>query len=211
MSNILEKIKEAKKNSKPRRFRQTWDFSINLKGLDLKKPENRFSIEFPLPEGRGKDVKVAVIADALATEAKKHADLVIQKSEIETIAKNKKKLKKIAREYDFFLGEASLMPSIAKSFGTVLGPRGKIPKPIPPKAKMESLVAATKRMVRINLKESPVIHVTVGSEDMPEEKIERNMRAVFNFIRDRLPKGTTNIKSAQIKLTMGKPVKLKME
>lgn len=208
---FLEKIKEAKAKSKPRKFTQTWDLSINLTGLDLKKPENRFNLEFALPEGRGKDIKVAVIADSLAADAEKCADLVIRKAEIEPLAKDKKKLKKIVGEYDWFLAEAPLMPLIGKELGMVMGTRGKMPKPIPPRAKVEPFVAAAKRSVRIRLRESPVLHIPVGTDKMPNESVAKNAEAVYNFIRDRLPKGQTNIKSAQIKLTMGKPVKLEVK
>jgi len=208
MRDILKKVKEAKENSKPRKFVQTWDFSINLKGLDLKKPENRFNVEFMLPEGRGKDQKVAFIVDTLESEAKKHADLVIKKSEIDSLAKNKKKLKKIANEYDWFFGEVSLMPIIGKSFGVILGPRGKVPKPIPPKVNIESFVQRAKRSIRLFVKESPVVHVPVGTDKMEEEKIAKNVEAVYNAVREKLPKGKTNIKSMFIKLTMGKPVKI---
>ena len=207
---VLEKVKEAKEKSKPRGFVQTWDISVNLRGIDLKKPENRLNLEFVLPEGRGRENRVAVIADSLETEAKKSADLVIKKAEIASLVKNKKKLKKIANEYDFFLGEVSLMPLIGKSFGVVLGPRGKMPKPIPPKINIEPLVQRAKNTIKIVLKESPAIHTIVGTEDMPEEKVAKNAEAVFDFIADKLPKGRNNIKSVLIKLTMGKPVKLEI-
>ena len=130
-------VPKARTRSKKRKFAQTWDLAINLKGMNLKKPENRFNLEYALPAGRGKPVKVGVIVDTLATEAKKlDVDLVITKQEIPGIVKNKKLLKKIANEIDWFYGEVSLMPLIGKSFGVVLGPRGKVPKPIPPKANL---------------------------------------------------------------------------
>ncbi len=208
MDKILEKLREARESSKPRKFVQTWDFSVNLKGMDLKKPENRFNFDFMLPEGRGKEQKVAFVADTLETEAKKHSDLVIRKAEIEGLAKNKKKLKKIADGYDWFFGEASLMPLIGKSFGVVLGPRGKVPKPVPPKVNIEPFVQRAKRSVRITVKDSPVVHVSVGTDKMEDEKIARNVDAVYSAIREKLPKGRTNIKSMYIKLTMGKPVRI---
>jgi large subunit ribosomal protein L1 len=208
MEKILAKIREAKEKSKPRKFVQTWDFSVNLKGLNLKKPENRFNFEFMLPEGRGKDLKVAFIADVLESEAKKHADLVIRKSEIEGLVKNKKKLKKIANEYDWFFGEVSIMPLIGKSFGVILGPRGKVPKPIPPKVNVEPFIMRARKSVKISVKDSPVVHVPVGTDKMEEEKVARNVEAVYNAIKEKLPKGRTNIRSMFIKLTMGKPVKL---
>jgi len=211
MSEFLERVKEAKTKAKPRKFRQSWDFSINLKGLDLKKPENRINAEVLLPEGRGKSLKVAVIADTLAADAKKAADLVITKEEIDELARNRKRLKKIANEYDRFLGEASLMPAIGKQFGIVLGQRGKMPKPIPPKVKIEPFVEAARRTVKIAIKESPVIHVSVGTDDMAEEKVAANMEAIFNLLKERLPKGKNNIRSAYIKLSMGPAIKIRTD
>ena len=211
MSEFLEKVKEARSKAKPRKFMQTWDFSVNVKNMDLKKPENRLNVEFVLPEGRGKDLKVAVIADSLAAEARKLADLVITKEEIEEIAKNRKRLKKIANDYDRFLGEASVMPMVGKSFGMVLGQKGKMPKPMPPKIKIESLIEAARKTVKISLKESPVIHVSVGTDSMPDEKVAANAEAVFNFLKERLPKGNNNIRSAYIKLSMGQPVKIRTD
>src|SRR3989338_6599165 len=113
----VARVKEAKQAGAGRKFEQTWDFVINLKGLDLKRPENRFSSEVVLPEGRGKELKVAVISDALTAEAK-----------------DSKQAKRIANEYDWFLGEVALMAQIGKTLGMVMGPRGKMPKPVPPKA-----------------------------------------------------------------------------
>jgi large subunit ribosomal protein L1 len=211
MSEFLEKLKEAKEKAKPRKFNQSWDFSINLKGLDLKKPENRINAEISLPEGRGKDLKVAVIADSLAEEARKTANLVITKAEIEELARNRKKLKRIAAEYDRFLGEASLMPAVGKSLGMILGQRGKMPKPIPPKAKIEPFIEAARRTAKISLRETPVIHVSVGMQSMEDEKVAANMEAVFNFLKERLPKGKNNMKSAYIKLSMGPPVKVRTD
>lgn len=208
---ISEAPKIARENSRQRKFEQTWDFIINLRGLDLKKPENRFKAEIPLPKGRGKEPKTLVFADLMANDAKKHADMVITKAEMGKLASDKKKLRKLADEYDFFFGEAPLMPEIGKSMGTVLGPRGKVPKPIPPKADIGPIINASKRMVRISLKSVPVVYVSVGSEKMKNEDVAANARAVYAAVRDKLPKGTNNIKSVLLKLTMGKPVKVTMD
>lgn len=203
-------LKYVKENSKKRNFTQTWDLIINLKNIDLKKPENRFTFEIQLPEGRGKDLKIAFIGDTLVQQAKNLADLVIKKSEIEKYAKNKKALKKLAKEYDFFLAEAPVMPLVGKHFGVVLGPRGKMPKPVPPGVKLEPFFEASKKSVRIALKDSPVIHVPIGTEKMDDEKVLKNLYAVYNAVKDKLPKGRNNIKSVFIKLTMGIPVKVEI-
>lgn len=210
MKNFIEKLKQAKANSKPRKFKQSWDLTINLKGIDLKKPENRFKFDFMLPEGRGKPLKVCVIADTLATEARDKADLVITRDEIEPLGKEKKKLKKIAGEYDWFLGEATLMAQIGKSLGIVLGTRGKMPKPVPPKVSIVPFIGRARKSTMIALKETPVLHIPVGSEDMGPEKVALNAEAVYNAVLERLPKGRNSVKSIFIKLTMGKPVKLEV-
>ncbi len=208
MKDIVSKIKDATKEAKPRKFRQSWDLSISVKGLDLKKPENRFKLDFMLPEGRGKDIRVCVIADQMAAEAKKHADLVISKEEIEPLGKDRKKLKRLASEYDWFFGEATLMAQIGKSFGVVLGTRGKMPKPVPPKVSIAPFVARARKSAMLVLKETPVIHVSVGSDDMEPEKIAANVQAVYKAVVEKLPKGSNSIKSVFLKLTMGKPVRL---
>jgi large subunit ribosomal protein L1 len=208
---LLEGIKAAGQASKQRKFTQSWDLSINLKGVDLKKPENRFSSSIPLPHGKGRDAKVAVFADLLAKEAEEGADLVIRKNEIDGLAKDKKKLKKLMDEYDWFFSEASLLPGVVKSMGAVMGPRGKVPKPIPPNAKPKPMIIASKKMVRVALKDTPVIHVTIGNEKMPEEQVAANAEAVFNFVKEKIPKGVNSIKSVRIKLTMGPSVKVAMK
>ncbi|MFH1364165.1 MAG: 50S ribosomal protein L1 [Candidatus Aenigmatarchaeota archaeon] len=204
----LEAIKKVKEQSKERKFKQTWDISIGLKGLDLRKPENRLNTEFVLPEGRGKEQKVVVIADSIAKEAENHADKVVTKEELESIISDKKKIKKLADSYDRFLCEASLMAQVGKHLGAILGPRGKVPKPMPPRANPEPFIKMAKRTIRISLRDNPVIHISVGTEDMEDEKVVKNIDAVLNFIKEKLPKGQTNIKSAYLKLTMSKPVRL---
>lgn len=210
MRNLLENIKKARETPKKRKFNQTWDFSINLKGLDLKKPEHRFSLDFVLPEGRGKESRVVIFADTMMADAKKEADLVITKDDIPGYASNKKRMKELANNYDWFFGEVTLMANIGKAFGAALGSRGKMPKPIPPKVPIKPFVERAKRSTRISVKSSPVIHVAVGAENMTDEQIAKNIQAVFNAVKEKLPKGANNMKSAYIKLTMGKPVKLEV-
>jgi large subunit ribosomal protein L1 len=210
MRDVLGKLKQAKADSRPRKFRQSWDLTINLKGIDLKKPENRFRLDFMLPEGRGKPLRVCVIADSLASEARKHADLVIGKDDIDTLGKDRKRLKRLAREYDWFFGEATLMAQIGKSLGTVLATRGRMPRPVPPKVSIAPFIGRARKSAMIALKESPVLHIPVGSEDMKPEQVARNAEAAYRAVLEKLPKGSNSVKSVYIKLTMGRPVRLEV-
>jgi len=207
---FLKEIGEAKEKAKKRNFLQTWDLIINLKNIDLKKPENKLNLEFPLPEGRGKETKVIFIVDSLLAEAKKTSGLIITKGEVEKLGKDKKKLKKYAGEYEWWFCEAPIMPLVGKTLGLVLGPRGNMPKPIPPKGSVQPFIEMSKKLVRVRLRDSPVINIPVGKENMKEEQIMKNILAVMNFVKEKLPKGKANMKGAYIKLTMGPPVKLKV-
>jgi large subunit ribosomal protein L1 len=90
----------------------------------------------------------------------------------------------------------------------VLGTRGKMPKPVPPKMNMEGIIKRSKSSVKIRLTNTPVIQISVGTENMPEELVSKNIEAAYGFVVDHLPSGRNNIKNVVVKLTMGKPVKL---
>jgi large subunit ribosomal protein L1 len=204
---FLSSIIKARQSSKPRNFTQTWDFLINVKGLNMKKPENRFNVDVVLPKGRGREPKVAIFADSIATEAGKVANVIVRKEEISQLLKDKKRLDEVMG-CDIFLGEASLMALIGKELGPTLAPRSKMPRPLPPSAKLDAFVAASKRSLRVALKENPTIHLAIGNDKMPDEDIVANAEAIFNVVKDRMPKGLNNVKSVYIKLTMGRPVKV---
>ena len=99
---FLEDVKKAKEQSKKRNFTQSWDLAIGLKNIDLKNPENKLNLDFPLPEGRGKEMKTCFIVDTLLSEAKGKASMIITKSDLDKFAKDKKKLKKIVEEQFFY-------------------------------------------------------------------------------------------------------------
>ena len=210
-ADILVKVKEAKEKANPRKFSQNWDLCINLKGVDLKKPENRLNLEFQLPEGRGRDTGVVVIADSLAAAATGIASVVIRKDEIDKLSKDQKKLKIIMAQNDWFFGEMGLMPMIGKTLGLVLGPKGKMPKPLPPTANVKAFVEAAKKNTRIKLATTPVLHISVGTDKLTEQQIANNISAVLNFVKEKLPKGKNSIHSAYIKLTMGPAIKLPLK
>lgn len=207
---ILAAIAQARLHSKPRGFSQTWDFIINAKGLNLKKPENRFAIDVALPKGRGKEAKVCIFADAGAAEAAKVAAVVVRKEEVVGMAKNRARLSDVL-SCDVILGEPQLMAMVGKELGPVLAPKGKMPRPIPPNVKLDAFVAASKKLLRVALKESPAIHTMIGNDRMPDDDVAANAEAIFNAVRDKLPKGLNNIKSVVIKLTMGRPVRVMMK
>lgn len=207
---IVEAVKKAKEESKPRNFTQSVDVIINIKDLDVKKPENRFDEEVSLPKGRGKDIKIAFIADGeLSVSAKEAgADLVITKSDLEELGKNRKDAKKLANKIDFFVAQADMMPLVGRFLGPVLGPRKKMPKPVPASAKADVLMARLKNTIKITVKTQAAIQVLVGTQDMAEDDIAENIETVLSVLDRNLEKGRKQIKSMYVKTTMGPVVRV---
>jgi large subunit ribosomal protein L1 len=202
---ILEAVKKAKKEAKPRNFTQSVDVVITIKDLDVRKPENRIDEEVFLPNGRGKKVKIAFIADGeLALLAKNAgADLVISKADLEELGKDRKEAKKMANRHDFFVAQADMMPLVGRFLGPVLGPRKKMPKPVPASAKPEPLMEKLKGTVKVRIKDQPVVQALVGSQEMGDEEIADNIEAVLGVLDQKLEKGRNQIKSMYVKTTMG--------
>ena len=209
--NLLKTVEEAKSKSKKRGFVQSMDLIMNFHNVDFNKPENRIDLEVVLPAGRGKTIKVAVIVgNELIVEAKRVADRVIARDEIEKLGTDKKTLKKLVSDYDYFLCQTDLMALTGKSLGQVMGPKGKLPKPIPPVAKLEPIIERMRKTVRIKTKGKflPTLHAIIGTEEMPSEELVKNAEAVIHTVRDKLPNKEGNIRSIYIKTTMGEPVKV---
>jgi large subunit ribosomal protein L1 len=204
-SDAVEKIlTESKKLD--RKFKQNIDLVINLKNIDLNVPKNRIDAEIILPHGRGSEAKVALFASGeLALKSKKHVDFLIKPEEIEDYSKDKKKFKKIAEEHDFFISEAPLMPTIGKTLGTVLGPRGKMPKPVPPQADISGMVKNLRKTIRLRSKSNLTFHTIAGNEEMSKEHITENVNTIISRLESLLERGRMNIGSIYIKTTMGPP------
>ena len=211
--DLLKAIEEAKTKSKKRNFVQSIDMIINFTGIDFNKPENRIDLELALPNGRGKQIKIAVIVgNELIVEAKKAADKVITKDDVTDLGADKKALKKLVSEYDYFLCQTDLMALIGKTLGQVMGPKGKLPKPVPPTAKLGPIIERLKNTVRVKTKGKflPTLHTVIGTEEMPNDQLVKNAEAVIYAIRDRLPNKEGNFRSIYLKTTMGEPVKVDM-
>ena len=205
----VKAVKKALESRKKRSFLETVDLAINLKDVDLSVPKNRIQEDIILPHGRGRSVRVCVIgSEELGMKAKNVADRIITPEELGTIADDKKEAKKVANEFDYFIAEAPLMPTIGKRLGIVLGPRGKMPKPIPPGADPKPMIDNLSKSVSIRSKDKMTFHAPVGNVEMDPEEIAENIDSVIKRVASRLERGTMNIASAYVKTTMGPAEKL---
>ena len=208
--DMINAVKEAKEQAKPRNFTQSIDVIINLKDLDVRKPENRFSEEVALPNGRGKEIKIGVIADGELALAAKNAgvDVVISKEDLQEFGKDIKAAKKVVNSVDSFIAQADMMPLVGRFLGRILGPRNKMPKPVPASARIEPLLERTQATIKVGVKQQPSIQILVGTQDMDDEKLAENIEAVLAVLDRNLEKGRNQIKSMYIKATMGSVVRV---
>lgn len=209
--NLLKAIKAMRESSPQRKFAQGIDLSINLRDIDPKKPEGRIDLDVALPHEVGKPYKVGVFGEGeLARRARDAgADLVLGRADIEALGRERKRAKKLVDEFQFFLAQADFMVTIGKALGPVLGPRGKMPKPIPPTADPRPLIERLKKTLKVRTKDQPTLHAHIGVENMSDEGLAANARAVLDAVEHRL-EGLNKVRSIHLKMTMGKPVKVEV-
>jgi large subunit ribosomal protein L1 len=202
-------IGEARKQAKERKFPQTLELIVNLRHIDAK----TFSINdtVTLPAGRGKKASICVVGTGdFVVKGKKCGEKTVDKNEFGEF-RDKKKVSDFTKDIDYFVVEATVMADFAKVFGQVLGPQGKMPLPhhiVPPNGAPCPMADRLRKMVRVRNRKSAVIQVPVGMEKMNDDDLEKNIRAVFEFIVGKLERGNENVKSALLKFTMGPVVKV---
>jgi len=203
LENAIKEIRKAEK----RKFDQSIDLLVNLKGIDLKR-----------------DSVNAVVTLPHVTKEKKVCGFFTKKFDaVTTITqadfsryKDKKELKRLVRSFDFFIASAPLMPAVATTFGKVLGPTGKMPSPQlglvmqENEAAIKNEVLKVSKAFKVRAKE-PSIKLSVAKESMSDKDVTENINAAYNAIVAVLPTKKENIRSVMIKLTMGKPVKVEMK
>ena len=149
-SNIVGLIQEARKSEKERKFKQSLELYIVFKDIDVKKGFALNEI-IQLPKQMAKQSAVCVMATGdMSLKAKNaKADQVIDNTELDSLAQNKRESRKLINKYDFFLADTKLMPVVGKSLGQLLGPRGKMPTPVPFNASIEPLLERFLSLIHI--------------------------------------------------------------
>ena len=208
---LSEAIKNAIEGAPERKFVEAMDISFTIKDVDLKNPNNRIQEEIRLPSGRGKAIKVAMFAGSDAAKKARDAGIeVIDPSEIEELGKNKGKAKKLANSYDFFLSEVPHMGLIGRYLGVVLGPRGKMPRPVPPVVDPAVIAAGLQSTTVIKSRDKITFQASFGTLSQSHEELLKNALEVYNRVTSKLERGIGNIRSLYIKTSMGPANKIEV-
>jgi large subunit ribosomal protein L1 len=200
-------IKEAKATDKERKFKQALELIMVFKDIDVKKG---FSINetIQLPKTNSPAAICVMASGDMGLKAKNaKADKVIDSDELTRLATNKRESRKLINSFDFFLADTKLMPVVGKVLGQLLGPRGKMPTPVPFNAPIDSFLERFRSSVRVRVKNSLSMSCKIGDESMENAELASNAHAVLSGIEKKLPNGEKNIRKILIKTTMGKIAK----
>ena len=192
-------------STEQKKFVEGVDLCINLKNIDLKQPKNRINVDVVLPKQiRAPAIAVFASGEAALKSKEVGAD-VIDPEELKRM--DKKTARQLVQKYDYFVADTALMALIGKSLGTILGPRGKMPQPLPPGVDPAQILARLAKIARVKSK-TTTIWVNVGRRDMDARDIAENAAAVLKAVETRLERGWQNIASVYMKSTMGPAVKV---
>ncbi|MBO3839736.1 MAG: 50S ribosomal protein L1 [Thermoproteota archaeon] len=210
-NSIEEALRKAlsKEYNKARKFKQSVEIILSLSGIDLSKPDQRFTELVELPHSPYKNApKICVFTEgSLIPEARSLGIDHMTRDSLNSMAGKKKACRKTAQSYDFFIAEVPLMPLVGKVLGQFLGPKNKMPTPVPPASSISPLVERLRRSVRITVKSSLSASCKIGHEEMPVQQLLENAETVISAVQKRLPHSAT-IRFIGFKTTMGKIVKV---
>ena len=142
-------------------------------------------------------------AGEAATKAKAAGLTVFSPQDIEDFGGKKGQAKKVANEYDFFLSEVPHMGLIGRYLGVVLGPRGKMPRPVPPTLDPAVLAAGLSSTVVVKSGDKMTFHASFGTVKQSHDVLLANAMEVYNRVTSKLERGIGNIRSLFIKTSMG--------
>lgn len=205
----LYDLSEAVKLIKERataKFDETIEIAMNL-GVDPRHSDQMVRGVANLPNGTGRDVRVAVFAkDAKADEAKSAgADVVGAEDLVEQVQKGE-------INFDRCIATPDMMPLVGR-LGKVLGPRGLMPNPKVGTVTMD-VAAAVKSSkggaVEFRVEKAGIVHAGVGKASFDGKAIEENIRAFADAVVKAKPSGAKGnyLKRIAVTSTMGPGVKV---
>lgn len=202
---LADAVKLLKQTAKAK-FDETIDVAMVL-GVDPTQSDQTVRGVVPMPNGLGKDVRVAVFAkDAKADAAKAAgADIVGADELVDAISKGEIK-------FDVCIATPDMMGTVGK-VAKILGPRGLMPNPklgtVTPDVE-KAIKAAKAGQVEFKVEKAGIIHAGVGKVSFDEKAIAENIRAFATAVSKAKPAGAkgTYIQKVSVSSTMGPGIKL---
>ncbi|WP_108661524.1 50S ribosomal protein L1 [Acuticoccus kandeliae] len=202
----LEEAVKLIKSRASAKFDESVELAINL-GVDPRHADQMVRGVCVLPNGTGKDVKVAVFARGDKAEEAKAAGADIVGAE-ELVAE----VQAGNINFERCIATPDMMPLVGR-LGKVLGPRGLMPNPkvgtVTPDV-AQAVRDAKGGAVEFRVEKAGIVHAGVGKVSFDDQKLVENIRAFWDAVNRAKPTGAkgTYMKKAAMSSTMGPGVKL---
>jgi large subunit ribosomal protein L1 len=192
--SLLQELATAK-------FKESVDVAVNL-GIDPRKSDQNVRGATVLPNGTGKDVRVAVFTQGANADAAKEAgaDIVGMEDLAEQVKAGE-------MNFDVVVASPDAMRVVGQ-LGQILGPRGLMPNPKVGTVTPDVATAvknAKAGQVRYRNDKNGIIHASIGKAEFSAADIKSNLEALLGAIKKAKPASAkgTYIKKVSLSTTMG--------
>ncbi|WP_077343591.1 50S ribosomal protein L1 [Pseudocolwellia agarivorans] len=182
-------------------FRESVDVAVNL-GIDARKSDQNVRGATVLPNGTGRDVRVAVFTQGANAEKAKEAgaDIVGMEDLAELVKKGE-------MNFDVVIATPDAMRVVGQ-LGQILGPRGLMPNPKVGTVTPDVVTAvnnAKAGQIRYRNDKNGIIHTTIGKADFEEAQLQQNLEALLEALKKAKPANAKGqyIKKISVSTTMG--------
>merc|ERR1711906_9860 len=189
--------------AKKRKFVETIELQVVLKNYDTQK-DKRFAGSIKLPNIPRPRMSCYMLGDARHVEAAKAAGIPCMDVEaLKALNKDKKKVKKLANTYNFFLASQTIMKQIPRLLGPTMHKLGKFPTLLEHGEDITEKIDSIRGTVKFQLKKVLTMGVAAAHVGMSPDQCYANIMITINFLVSLLKKNWQNIKTLNIKSTMG--------
>lgn len=206
--SVEEAVALVKGNAKTK-FDETVEIAMNL-GVDPRHADQMVRGVVGLPNGTGKDVRVAVFARGPKAEEAQAAgaDIVGAEDLMEIVQGGK-------IDFDRCIATPDMMPIVGR-LGKVLGPRNLMPNPKVGTVTMDvadAVKAAKGGEVQFKAEKAGVVHAGVGKASFDEAKLVENIKAFVDAVSKAKPAGAKGsyIQKVSVSSTMGPSVTINVD
>jgi len=190
---------------KKRKFMESIELQIVLKNYDTQK-DKRFAGSIKLPNVPRPNMSCCILGDAFHVDQAKAAGIPCMDVEaLKGLNKDKKKVKKLANRYSFFLASSTVMKQIPRLLGPTMHKMGKFPTLIEKTEDMIEKIDSIRSTVKFQLKKVLTMGTACANVEMQEMQVYANVQITINFLVSLLKKNWQNVKTLNLKSTMGKP------
>ena len=188
------------------KFTESVDVAVNL-GIDARKSDQNVRGATVLPNGTGRDVRVAVFTSGDNAEKAKEAgaDIVGMEDLAEQVKKGE-------MNFDGVVASPDAMRVVGQ-LGQILGPRGLMPNPKTGTVTPDVATAvknAKAGQVRYRNDKNGIVHATIGRVDFDNDKLKENLEALLAALKKAKPSSAKGVYLKRISLstTMGAGVSI---